>query len=62
VDRISGFLRQHVIALLALTLVVGGGAAFAAGTKLPKNSVASKQVKNNSLKGKDPGFCGEPAA
>jgi hypothetical protein len=53
VDRIFGFLRQHVIALLALALVVGGGAAFAAGTKLPKNSVASKQVKNNSLKGKD---------
>jgi hypothetical protein len=53
VDRISGFLRQHVIALLALSLVVGGGAAFAAGTKLPKNSVASKQVKNNSLKSKD---------
>jgi len=53
VDRARTFLRQHVIALLALTLVVGGGAAFAAGTKLPKNSVASKQVKNNSLKGKD---------
>lgn len=53
VDRIRAFLRQHVIALLALTLVVGGGAAFAAGTKLPKNSVGSKQVKNNSLKGKD---------
>lgn len=52
-QRVSRFLRQHVIALLALTLVVGGGAAFAAGTKLPKNSVASKQVKNNSLKGKD---------
>ena len=52
-DRIRAFLRQHVIALLALTLVVGSGAAFAAGTKLPKNSVASKQVKNNSLKGKD---------
>ncbi len=52
--RASQFLRQHVIALLALTLVVvGGGAAFAAGTKLPKNSVASKQVKNNSLLGKD---------
>jgi hypothetical protein len=54
VHRASQFLRQHVIALLALTLVVvGGGAAFAAGAKLPKNSVASKQVKNNSLQGKD---------
>jgi hypothetical protein len=52
-QRLSRFLRQHVIALLALTLVVSGGAAFAAGSKLPKNSVASKQVKNNSLKGKD---------
>lgn len=52
-QRVSRFLRQHVVALLALTLVVGGSAAFAAGTKLPKNSVASKQVKNNSLKGKD---------
>jgi hypothetical protein len=53
VNRLHSFLRHHVIALLALTLVVGGGAAFAAGTTLPKNSVASKQVKNNSLKGKD---------
>jgi hypothetical protein len=53
VDRISGFLRQHVIALLALALVVGGGAAFAAGPKLSKNSVGSKQVKNKSLKSKD---------
>jgi len=52
-QRVSQFLRQHLVALLALTLVVGGSAAFAAGTKLPKNSVASKQVKNNSLTGKD---------
>jgi hypothetical protein len=52
--RVSQFVRQHLVALLALTLVVvGGSAAFAAGTKLPKNSVASKQVKNNSVKGKD---------
>lgn len=53
--RLSGFFRQHLIALIALTLVLGGGTAFAAGSKvkLPKNSVASKQVKNNSLKGKD---------
>jgi hypothetical protein len=51
--RVSQFLRQHLVALLALTLVLGGSAAFAAGTKLPKNSVASKQVKDNSLKGKD---------
>jgi hypothetical protein len=53
VQRASQFLRQNIVALLALTLVLGGGAAFAARTKLPKNSVASKQVKNNSLKGKD---------
>ena len=53
VQRASQFLRQNIVALLALTLVVGGGAAFAARTKLPKNSVASKQVKNNSLKSKD---------
>jgi hypothetical protein len=52
-QRASQFLRQHFVALLALTLVLGGGAAFAAGTALPRNSVASKQVKNNSLKGKD---------
>jgi hypothetical protein len=52
-QRASQFLRQNIVALLALTLVVGGGAAYAAGTKLPKNSVASKHVKNNSLKGKD---------
>jgi hypothetical protein len=53
VHRARQFVRQHLVALFALTLVVGGGTAFAAGTQLPKNSVASKQVKNNSLKGKD---------
>jgi hypothetical protein len=52
VQRASQFLRQNVIAFLALTLVIGGGVAFA-GSKLPKNSVGSKQVKNGSLTGKD---------
>jgi hypothetical protein len=41
------------VALLALVLVLSGGTAYAAKQKLPKNSVASKQVKNGSLQGKD---------
>lgn len=53
VTRTLAFLRRHTVALLALALVVGSGAAFAAGTALPKNSVGTKQVKNNALKGKD---------
>ena len=47
-----------VVALLAL-IVALGGTSYAA-TKLPKNSVGSKQVKNSSLKAKDiaPGAIG----
>jgi hypothetical protein len=53
VNPVLAFLRQHAVAVLALALVVGGGAAVAVGTTLPKNSVGSTQVKNGSLKGKD---------
>lgn len=45
--------KRQSLGLLALLLVLGGGSAYAAKTHLPKNSVASKQVKNGSLQGKD---------
>lgn len=38
----------NVMSTMAVFLLVGGGAAFAA-TKLPKNSVGGKQLKNNSV-------------
>jgi hypothetical protein len=38
----------NVIATLALFLVLGGGAAFAA-TQLPKNSVGAKQLKKHAV-------------
>jgi hypothetical protein len=38
----------NVIATVALFLVLGGGAAFAA-TQLPKNSVGSKQLKKHAV-------------
>src|SRR3954466_1702620 len=52
---LARYLRQQHLALLTLLLVLAGGSAYAAGhhVKLPKNSVASKQVKNDSLRGKD---------
>ncbi len=48
-------LARQWAGILALTLVLGSGTAYAAThrPKLPKNSVASKQVKNGSLTGKD---------
>ena len=42
----------NVASALALTVALGTGTAYAA-TKLPKNSVASKQVKNGSLRAVD---------
>jgi hypothetical protein len=50
---LARYVRQHHVALLALTLVLAGGTAYAATVHLPKNSVASKQVRNNALQGKD---------
>lgn len=49
-------MRRHityanVVSTLCLFIVLGGG-AFAA-TKLPKNSVTSRQIKNRSIKGPD---------
>ncbi len=38
----------NVVSTLCLFLLIGGGAAFAA-TKLPKNSVGSKQIKKNAV-------------
>ena len=38
----------NVTATIALFLVLGGGAAFAA-SQLPKNSVGTKQLKNNAV-------------
>ena len=38
----------NVMSTLAVFLVIGGGAAFAA-TQLPKNSVGSKQIKKNAV-------------
>jgi hypothetical protein len=38
----------NVVATLALVLVVGGGAAYA-GSKLAKNSVGTKQLKNAAV-------------
>ncbi len=38
----------NVMSSLAVFLVIGGGAAFAA-TQLPKNSVGSKQIRKNAV-------------
>jgi len=49
------YVKRHHVGLLALVLILTGGTAYAASSAahLPKNSVASKQVKNGSLQGKD---------
>jgi len=51
---IRDYVRRHHVALLALLLVFTSSSAYAA-TKvhLPKNSVASRQVKDKSLLGRD---------
>jgi hypothetical protein len=41
----------NVISTLALFLVLAGGTAFAAKQMLPKNSVGTKQIKNNAITG-----------
>jgi hypothetical protein len=52
-SSIWSYVRQQHLGLLALVLVLGGGTAYAAKVHLPKNSVASKQVRNGSLSGAD---------
>jgi hypothetical protein len=50
--RIRGKLTySNVVATLALFLVLAGGTAFAAKQMLPKNSVGTKQIKNNAITG-----------
>lgn len=47
--RLKGKLTYaNVMSTIAVFLLLGGGAAFAA-TKLGKNSVGTKQIKNNSI-------------
>ena len=47
--RLRGKLTYaNVMSTLAVFLLLGGGAAFAA-TKLGKNSVGTKQIKNNAV-------------
>lgn len=48
---INRFSYSNIMSTLAVFLVVAGGSAIAAG--LSKNSVTSKNVKNESLKAKD---------
>jgi hypothetical protein len=40
---------SNVVSTLCLFLLLGGGAAFAAKTMLPKNSVGTKQLKNEAV-------------
>ena len=44
-----GYVRRHHMGLLALFVALGGTAAAASNTLLPRNSVGSKQVINGSL-------------
>jgi hypothetical protein len=47
------YLKRNHLALLCLVLIMTGGTAYAAKVHVPKNAVASKQVKNGSLTGQD---------
>jgi hypothetical protein len=47
VERITAYLRNNVLGLIALFIALGG-VAYAAG--LPKNSVTSKQIKAGAVK------------
>jgi hypothetical protein len=50
--RLSGRLTYaNVVATLALFLVLAGGTAFAASQILPKNSVGTEQIMDNSVTG-----------
>ena len=46
-SRITGYLRNNVLGLIAIFIALGAG-AYAAG--LPKNSVKSKQIKAAAVK------------
>jgi hypothetical protein len=50
---ISGYVRRHHLALLALFVALGGTSFAAANALLPKNSVGSAQVINGSLRAVD---------
>jgi hypothetical protein len=47
---ITGYVRRHHLALLALFVALGGTSFAAANALLPKNSVGSVQVINGSLR------------
>jgi hypothetical protein len=49
-QRISAYLRNNVLGLVAIFIALGAG-AYAAG--LPKNSVKSKQIKAGAVKNSD---------
>jgi hypothetical protein len=49
-DRVTRYLRQNAIALVALFIALSAG-AYAAG--LPKNSVKSKQIKDGAVTTRD---------
>jgi hypothetical protein len=48
---IGSYLRQQHLALLALVLITGGGTAVA--VSIPRDSVTSQTVRNNTLKSSD---------
>ena len=53
--RVLSYVKRHHLALLCVVLILTGGTAYASKAKvhLPKNTVASKQVKDGSLTGSD---------
>lgn len=53
VNGFGRFLRRNAIALLALFLALGGTTYAASSTLIGRNTVASPQVVNGSLKAKD---------
>jgi hypothetical protein len=50
---IGAYVRRHHVALLALFVALGGTAAAASNTLLPRNSVGSAQVINHTLQKAD---------
>ncbi len=51
-NRVSSYLRQNVLGLVAIFIALGG-VTWAAGNTAPKNSVISKSIKNGQVKKKD---------
>jgi len=50
-SSVRSYLRQHHVGLIAIALVISGGAAYAATA--PKNSVTSQSIKNGQVKSSD---------